>query len=107
MALADCLRYIDKNKDVTLTNYGAFSPNILLHGKPGHDNSSWSCVHGVERWRSDCGCNSGRPGWHQRWRQPLRETLDWLRDQLIPIYEQYASPLLNDPWVAREMPILT
>ena len=102
MALADCLNYVEDAGLVTLTNYGQFlelyppSWEVQIH-----ENSSWSCVHGVERWRSDCGCNSGTPGWHQRWRKPLRDTLDWLRDQLIPIFEREGARLLRDPWAAR------
>lgn len=102
MALADCLNYVEDHELATLTNYGQF---LELHPPVWevqiHENSSWSCVHGVERWRSDCGCNSGKPGWHQRWRKPLRETLDWLRDQLSPIFEREGARLLRDPWAAR------
>src|SRR5690606_7667587 len=44
----------------------------------------------------------GAPGWHQRWRAPLREALDWLRDEVMPHCEQRASELLVDPWAARD-----
>ena len=65
-------------------------------------NTSWSCAHGIERWRSDCGCHSGgHPEWHQTWRTPLREALDWLRDTLAPRYESRAGQFLRDPWEAR------
>lgn len=103
MALADALNYIRENDFATLTNYGQylelFPPDYeaLIH-----EDSSWSCVHGVERWRSNCGCNTGgNPGWNQAWRGPLRETLNWLRDELIPVFETEASKLLQDPWSAR------
>src|SRR5258708_16041411 len=67
------------------------------------NHSSWSCVHGVERWRTNCGCNSGgHAGWNQEWRAPLRAALDWLRDELAPFYEQKAGPLLKDVWAARD-----
>ena len=67
------------------------------------ENSSWSCIHGVERWRNDCGCNSGlHPGWHQKWRASLRQAMDWLRDTLIPIYQTEAVKYLKDPWQARD-----
>lgn len=103
MALAYCLDYIGRREESKLTNYAEFLSNYAPEYEAQiHENSSWSCVHGVERWRADCGCNSGKPNWHQRWRKPLRESLDWLRDQLATIYETEASKILKDPWKARE-----
>jgi alpha-amylase/alpha-mannosidase (GH57 family) len=104
MALADCLNHIDERDDVQLTNYGEYlemyPPQYEIQI---HENSSWSCVHGVERWRANCGCNggSGYGRWHQEWRGPLRYALNWLRDQLIPIYEDLASKYVVDPWAVR------
>ena len=63
--------------------------------------TAWSCAHGVGRWQEDCGCaNDGY--WHQKWRQPLRNALDWLRDELIQVYEKLSSKYLKDPWLARD-----
>ena len=104
MALAFCIDYIERNKRSRLTNYAEFLAKFPpTHEALIHENSSWSCVHGVERWRSDCGCNSGgTPSWNQQWRKPLREALDWLRDELITIFEREGSVILRDPWAARE-----
>jgi alpha-amylase/alpha-mannosidase (GH57 family) len=87
-----------------VTNYGEY---LALH-PPAYeleafDNSSWSCVHGVERWRSDCGCSSGmNPGWRQHWRGPLRAALDWLRDQLAIVFEREGKKIFRNPWKARD-----
>jgi hypothetical protein len=103
MALAYCLDYIGRQEDSRLTNYAEFLSKFPpTYEVRIHESSSWSCVHGVERWRADCGCNSGKPGYHQRWRQPLRESLDWLRDHLSDIYELEASFIMKDPWKARD-----
>jgi alpha-amylase/alpha-mannosidase (GH57 family) len=104
MALAYALHYIDTKGPVRLSNYGEY----LEKYPPTHEaeiieDSSWSCIHGIERWRGNCGCNSGgHPGWNQEWRQPLREALDWLRDELAGPFEQKAKEFLNDPWKARD-----
>ena len=104
MALAFALERIESSSDVALTNYAAY----LAQHPPAweaeiQEFTSWSCAHGVERWRSNCGCNTGmHPGWTQEWRAPLREALDWLRDTLAPLYERMGSELFTDPWAARD-----
>ncbi|HLJ40982.1 MAG TPA: DUF3536 domain-containing protein [Candidatus Acidoferrales bacterium] len=104
MALAYALRFIEENKRAILTNYSEFlEEHPPTHEAQIFDNSSWSCAHGVERWRSNCGCNSGmHAGWNQNWRAPLREAMDWLRDTLIPTYEQQGREVFQDPWYARD-----
>jgi Domain of unknown function (DUF3536)/Glycosyl hydrolase family 57 len=104
MALSYALHHLETNKLAQLTNYGEFlERHPADHFADIVNNSSWSCVHGVERWRSNCGCNSGgHAGWSQEWRIPLRVALDWLRDQLAPLFEQKAAPLLKDVWAARD-----
>ncbi len=104
MALSFCLNYIESNDLAAITNYGEF----LEKQPPSHEveifeNSSWSCAHGVERWRSNCGCNSGmHPGWSQSWRGPLREGMDWLRAQIMPVFEEdRVWGAFNDPWAVR------
>jgi len=104
MALAYALHYIESNKLAHLTNYGEFLERFpATHEVEIFENSSWSCSHGVERWRADCGCNSGgHAGWNQSWRAPLRQALDWLRDTASPLFEQRGAQLLIDPWAARD-----
>ena len=103
MALAAALERIERKGEAALTNYGTF----LAAHPPTHEveiieSTSWSCAHGVERWRSDCGCRIGHPDWHQLWRAPLREAMDWLRDRLDPFYEARIGALVKDPWAARD-----
>jgi alpha-amylase/alpha-mannosidase (GH57 family) len=104
MALADCLQTIEKDGKIKLTNYAQYLAKFPPQFEAKiHENSSWSCVHGVQRWTDNCGCNSGgNPSYHQKWRGPLRFALNWLRDQLIPVFETEGNKLLKDPWVARD-----
>jgi alpha-amylase/alpha-mannosidase (GH57 family) len=99
MALAYALRAIESQGLARLTNYGEF---LDLHVPDTEvrvlENTSWSCAHGIERWRSDCGCRTGGPaGWTQGWRAPLREALDWLRQRVAPELRADLARHYSDP----------
>jgi len=104
MALSYCLYIIESTDQVHISLFGEF----LERHPPTHEvqiieNSSWSCAHGIERWRSDCGCRTGtNPGWTQKWRAPLREAMDWLQDKLASLYEKEMSSLTPEVWKARD-----
>lgn len=94
--------------DFKIVNYGEFlaacPPQDEVRIKEGDngEGTSWSCAHGVARWKENCGCRGGGPAdWNQNWRGPLREALDWLRDETAVLYEKHASLFLKDPWKAR------
>ncbi|HLJ76387.1 MAG TPA: DUF3536 domain-containing protein [Acidobacteriaceae bacterium] len=106
MALAWMLHWVEEQgrsgENLRLTNYGEF-----LEQHPPHfeaeivEDTSWSCAHGIERWRSDCGCSGGKPGWNQKWRRPLREALDWLRDSVAPLVQEEGGKIFRDVDAAR------
>ena len=101
MALAWAAREL-RAESVEVTNLGAWLENHPATWEVELATpSSWSCVHGVERWRSDCGCTTGsQPGWNQSWRAPLREALDWLRAALAEPVAAGMRELLGDPLAA-------
>jgi alpha-amylase/alpha-mannosidase (GH57 family) len=104
MGLAAAIDHLHGNPDVRVENFASF----LAGTPPVHDvelvePSAWSCAHGVDRWRSACGCRAdpGRPS-SQAWRRPLREALEWLARGLHGVFEAEAGALLADPWEARD-----
>lgn len=104
MALAYILHIKAKDEGFILTNYAEYLANYRSDFEADiKQASSWSCFHGVGRWKEDCGCSTGgHPGWNQKWRKPLREALDYLRDELVKIYETEGSKYYNkDVWEVR------
>jgi len=103
MALAYCLRHIEENKLTKITNYAQYLSKFEPEYEAEiHENSSWSCAHGVERWRSNCGCHTGGEGhWDQKWREPLRTALDNARETMIDIYQDGLKKFVDDPWAMR------
>ncbi len=102
--LAGAIAQLRDGGEVELTNYAAF---LASHPPTWEaqiqENTSWSCAHGIERWRSDCGCqDNGQPGWSQSWRGPLRAALERLRDGLADLFEREGRELFSDPWSARD-----
>jgi hypothetical protein len=105
MALAWALAQVERGWNGTrLTNYAEFRARVPATWEVTiAENTSWSCAHGTGRWRDDCGCNTGgRPGWNQKWRRPLRDTFDWLRDQAAAALDNLGRLLFRDPWAARD-----
>jgi alpha-amylase/alpha-mannosidase (GH57 family) len=92
-----------------ITNYGEYLDQYppaaeveISNGSEG-EGGSWSCAHGVSRWIRDCGCHTGGdPGWNQAWRQPLRNALDFLRNEATGHFEATRGELFSDPWAARD-----
>jgi len=104
MALAKVQEILEQRSDVAMTNYAAFlAAHPAVQPLELVEPSSWSCVHGVERWRSDCGCRlAPERGWNQKWRAPLRAAVDWLAGELHRTFELEGGALLTDPWAARD-----
>src|SRR5215217_3437049 len=108
LCLAHALEVEAKQADFWITNYGEYldlrppEVEVEIDNGPDGEGSSWSCVHGVGRWLRNCGCHTGgEPGWNQLWRKPLREALNFLRDDAAIKFESLGSQLLRDPWAAR------
>ncbi|MBP8302735.1 MAG: DUF3536 domain-containing protein [Phycisphaerae bacterium] len=103
MAVSYGLHVIESRNLAKITVYGQylerFPPTWEVQIR---ENTSWSCSHGVERWRDNCGCAAGKGmSGKQAWRRPLRQAMDDLRDRLAGIYESQMAPFCQDPWAVR------
>ena len=104
MAIAYGMKKLEDQKLAELTNFSAFLEKYSsLWEVDVYDNSSWSCAHGIERWRSDCGCRINfQAGWNQKWRSFLRDAFDFLKEIVDEVYERETGQFLKGPWEARD-----
>jgi len=104
MALAKAISVLREEDAVRLENYASFLAREGARGRATLvEPSAWSCAHGVERWRSDCGCRAdfGVES-SQAWRGPLRASLEWLARGLHDVFDEEGGAVLADPWLARD-----
>lgn len=103
MALSYVLKIRAKDEGFKITNYAEYLDKYRSNCEVDiKQASSWSCFHGVGRWKEDCGCSTGgHPGWNQKWRKPLRDALDYLRDELIVVFENEGQKYFGNVWNVR------
>ncbi len=109
LCLAHTIEIEAPKRAFTITNYGEYldehQPTFEVEINNGVEGkgTSWSCPHGVGRWIRDCGCHTGgEQEWNQRWRTPLRQALDLLRDENIAHFEGTRGKLFSDPCQSRD-----
>jgi hypothetical protein len=104
MALARVIGDFRSGTEIKVENFASFlARNPAVHEVRLNAPSSWSCAHGVERWKSECGCKTApHLPTQQQWRAVLRDSLDWLASEIHAIYQREATPLFHDVWDARD-----
>src|SRR3989338_6381623 len=106
--LAYFLNVEAEQRGLRIVNFGEYleenPPQYAIKLNPGEgEGTAWSCAHGIRRWKDHCGCRGGGPAeWHQHWRKPLRESLDWLRDELARVFEEVGGKYFRDVWETRD-----
>ncbi len=103
MALSFVMSMKIKDSPFTVTNYGEYLEKYRSDWQVElKEVSSWSCCHGVGRWCDDCGCSTGaQAGWNQKWRGPVREAMDYLRDTVTPLFEKFGKKYFKNFLEAR------
>jgi alpha-amylase/alpha-mannosidase (GH57 family) len=113
ICLAHALEVDAPGRGLRTTNYGEYldenpiNLEVEINSNQDGEGTSWSCVHGVGRWVRDCGCHTGgEPGWNQQWRTPLRQALNFLRDENATHFEATRGQVFIDPWEARDESVI-
>ncbi|HVN63353.1 MAG TPA: DUF3536 domain-containing protein [Candidatus Binataceae bacterium] len=93
--LARTLIMLERSGEVRLVNCAEYLAANLTDGSFEISGAtSWSCPHGVERWRSNCGCRID-PGTAQEWRAPLRSAMEFVNNHAEMVYERFATAIVK------------
>ncbi len=104
-ALLEALSLVSRHTNTQVTNAATLvARHVATHEVRLVSPSAWSCAHGVERWRSNCGCRlDGSKPPLQQWRGPLRSALERLASHMHEVFaHEGASLFVRDPWDVRD-----
>jgi hypothetical protein len=98
--LARAFAILAENDGLAVTNCAEYLARHPARGRFQIEGASaWSCAHGVDRWRSNCGCRlEGHT--NQEWRWPFREAMEFIKNHADAVYDRFATPLVADPIAA-------
>lgn len=103
--LARALSILERRSDLEIVNCAQY---LAAHPAAGsfeiNSATSWSCHHGIERWRSNCGCRIDA-NTSQEWRAPLRTAMDFVKTHVDLLYDRNAAQLVADPVAALKQSI--
>lgn len=98
--LARAFDLLERRDGLSVTNCAAYLADHGTRGRFAIDGASaWSCAHGVERWRTECGCRlEGHT--RQLWRAPFRAAMELTKNHADLVYDRFAPELTADPAMA-------
>ena len=95
--LARALMALERRDDVIVTDCANY---LASHPAAGSFEiasvTSWSCPHGVERWRANCGCRHDA-SMSQEWRAPFRAAMEFVKNHAEATYDRFAPALVKEP----------
>ncbi|MFN3996110.1 MAG: DUF3536 domain-containing protein, partial [bacterium] len=93
LGLAYALYTLSSNPAVKICNLEYYLEKVGVYYEAEiNENTSWSCYHGIERWKDDCGCKFN-PNTSQKWRKNLRLVIDTIRNTFEQVYVDNLSLL--------------
>jgi len=65
-----------------------------------NEPTSWSCMHGVNRWFTECSCTPGA-----KWKRPFFNAMRQIAEWVDSVYFDQAKNFVSDPWELRHQVI--
>jgi len=100
--LAYLLKYELPSRGIKVVNPAYVCENmppsweITIKAGRVNEGTSWSCAHGLGRWKEDCGCGKEN-GQTQEWRWPLREAFNFVSSEICPYFTEEIKKHTGNP----------